>query len=258
MAQAAIVLKALILAALVAHVAAAAAHALGRRRAGEALFTSGFALMAGVVACRWVQVRHVPLQNLFEFFLCLGLLIYPLSLLWHRGMGLGARAVDALLGAVVLVPAAFVFAAQPGPLPPALRSHLFGPHVLAYGLAYVVLSRATVEAGAALLRPHAGRDAATHRLVRLAFPLLSLGLVLGSLWGRRAWGDYWNWDPKELWALATWLVFVTYLHFRRAFGARYPRANAALVLWGGATAALSLLWVNVAPGIFPGLHVYAT
>ena len=46
------------------------------------------------------------------------------------------------------------------------------------------------------------------------FRLLTLGLLLGSLWGKLAWGDYWGWDPKELWSLVCWLIYLGYFHFR--------------------------------------------
>ena len=100
-------------------------------------------------------------------------------------------------------------------------------------------------------------EPAAHRMVRLGFPLLTLGLVLGAVWGKIAWGDYWNWDPKELWSLVSWLVFVGYLHVRYMFGTRYPRANAALVVAGLAAIILTLLWLNLAPRFSGGLHSYA-
>jgi len=105
-------------------------------------------------------------------------------------------------------------------------------------------------------RLRAERD--MHVVVRLGFPLLTLGLVLGAVWGKLAWGDYWNWDPKELWSLASWLVFLGYLHFRYLYGKRYLRANASLVLAGVAAIVLTLLWVNLGRLFGGGLHTYAT
>jgi ABC-type transport system involved in cytochrome c biogenesis permease subunit len=81
-------------------------------------------------------------------------------------------------------------------------------------------------------------------------------LLLGSVWGQRAWGDYWGWDPKELWSLATWLVYVGYLHFRYMFGIRHARINSLWVLTGFLCIIITLLWVNLAK-IFAGMHNYA-
>jgi ABC-type transport system involved in cytochrome c biogenesis permease subunit len=100
-------------------------------------------------------------------------------------------------------------------------------------------------------------EQATYELIAIGFPLLTLGLVLGSVWGKRAWGDYWGWDPKELWSLASWLVYVGYFHWRYMFGKRYPRINSAWAVAGMAAIIITLLWVNLSR-LFPGLHNYAT
>jgi ABC-type transport system involved in cytochrome c biogenesis permease subunit len=101
-------------------------------------------------------------------------------------------------------------------------------------------------------------EEATYRMVRLGFPLLTLGLVLGAVWGKIAWGDYWNWDPKELWSLISWLVFLGYFHFRYMYGKRFPRINASLVLAGLVAIILTLLWVNLANLFKGGMHSYAS
>ena len=52
-------------------------------------------------------------------------------------------------------------------------------------------------------------------LVRIGWGFLTMGIVLGALWAKQAWGDYWTWDPKETWAAATWLSYLLYLHLRQ-------------------------------------------
>lgn len=52
------------------------------------------------------------------------------------------------------------------------------------------------------------------RIISLGFPLLTIGIMSGAVWANEAWGSYWSWDPKETWALITWLVFAIYLHSR--------------------------------------------
>ena len=49
-------------------------------------------------------------------------------------------------------------------------------------------------------------DDLTYKMITIGFPLLTLMLITGSIWANRAWGSYWSWDPKEDWALITWLV----------------------------------------------------
>ena len=254
----------LIYTAMAAYLVGAVALRRGSWRAGWSAFVAGFVVMLIAYVYRWMDVGHVPLQNLFEVFLCLGMLALPLSYCAQRWLGVHSPAADCIIGVVTLFPAGFIFNAQPQQLPPALQSGLFVPHVAAYMISYMLMAKAAVQAGGHLLcgrtsdDPEArARELATYKMVRLGFPLLTAGLILGAVWGKIAWGDYWNWDPKELWSLISWLIFIGYLHFRYAYGRRFPRANSALVLLGMAAIVCTLLWVNLSK-IFSGLHSYAS
>nr|WDB00023.1 cytochrome c biogenesis protein [Cyanidium sp. THAL103] len=57
-------------------------------------------------------------------------------------------------------------------------------------------------------------DNLSYKTISLGFPLLTLGIISGAVWANDAWGNYWSWDPKETWALITWLIFAAYLHTR--------------------------------------------
>ncbi|MHC4520416.1 MAG: cytochrome c biogenesis protein CcsA [Planctomycetota bacterium] len=234
-----------------------------RRKLGQWLFAAGFGIALLGYIYRWIDVRHVPLQNLFEVFLSLGVLCYPISLLSRRVLRIGGQWADMLIGAIVLFPAGFVFHAEPQQLPPALQSWLFAPHVAVYMLSYVFMAKAAFQAGTQLSgaresdKTLLGPEEATYELIAIGFPLLTLGLILGSVWGKLAWGDYWAWDPKELWSLVSWLVYVGYFHWRYMFGKRYQKTNSAWALMGMAAIVITLLWVNLSK-LFPGLHSYAT
>lgn len=52
------------------------------------------------------------------------------------------------------------------------------------------------------------------RAIGIGFPLLTIGILSGSVWANEAWGSYWSWDPKETWSFITWMVFAIYLHLR--------------------------------------------
>lgn len=223
------------------------------RKLSLAFYGLGFMTAMVSVAYRGVHVNHFPLQNLFEVFLFLGGMVFPITLLSMKLLKRNDYLWDLIIGIVLLFPAGFVFSAQPQHLPPALQSILFVPHVLVYMLAYVILTKAAILAGQQLLSLH-DDDASAYRLVCVGFPLLTLGLVLGSLWGKLAWGDYWNWDPKEMWSLATWLVYVGYFHFRTRF-ASHQKANATWLITGFVFIVITLLWANLSR-IFAGLHSY--
>jgi len=57
-------------------------------------------------------------------------------------------------------------------------------------------------------------DIWSYRIIGLGFPFLTIGIISGAVWANEAWGSYWSWDPKETWALITWLIFAIYLHSR--------------------------------------------
>lgn len=247
-----------------AYFLAAVTTLLKCRKSGRLLYLLGFLVAVYSFVYRWHHVRHIPMQNLFEVFLCLGVMIYPVSLFCSRALRVGGRIADMLVGAIVLFPAGFIFNAEPRQLPPALQSWLFTPHVAVYMLSYVFLAKAALQA----LAQFAGKnpnpsekpldpELATYHMVCAGFPLLTLGLILGSCWGQFAWGDYWGWDPKELWSLASWLVYVGYFHFRCMFGRKYPRINSSWATIGMVLIVITLIWVNLSK-LFPGLHSYAT
>jgi cytochrome c-type biogenesis protein CcsB len=57
-------------------------------------------------------------------------------------------------------------------------------------------------------------DKWSYRTIGIGFPILTMGIISGAVWANEAWGSYWSWDPKETWALITWLIFAVYLHTR--------------------------------------------
>src|SRR5689334_19263945 len=65
-----------------------------------------------------------------------------------------------------------------------------------------------------------GLDVLIFKLILAGLPLLTIGILLGSIWAHQAWGRFWGWDPKETWALVTWLVYVGYLGARVGLGWR--------------------------------------
>jgi ABC-type transport system involved in cytochrome c biogenesis permease subunit len=238
---------------------------LRQKKFGQAVYFFGFLLGTTGFIYRWYDAGHVPFQNMFEVFLSMGMLIYPLSIFCRRVLKVGGVTADMLLGVLLLFPAGFVnkFSAEPQDLPPALQCWLFIPHVAVYLISYVVMAKAAVQAGAGLINPKTKPDSdlvdhemGAYKMACLGFPVLTLGLILGSWWGKLAWGDYWGWDPKELWSLISWLVYIGYFHFRYMFGRKIPRANCVWVLFGILAIIITLLWVNLSK-LFPGLHSYA-
>jgi cytochrome c-type biogenesis protein CcsB len=90
-----------------------------------------------------------------------------------------------------------------------------------------------------------------YRAVTIGFPAMSLVLILGSVWAYRAWGTYWQWDPKETAALFTWLIYGVYLHTRSLRGWRGNRSAVILLV-----AFAAVVFTYFGNYVFGGLHAY--
>jgi len=95
-------------------------------------------------------------------------------------------------------------------------------------------------------------DNLSYRIIGFGFPLLTIGIIAGAVWANEAWGTYWSWDPKETWALITWLVFAIYLHSRlnQSWQGKKPAILASIgfiIVW------ICYLGVNF---LGKGLHSY--
>ncbi len=95
-------------------------------------------------------------------------------------------------------------------------------------------------------------DTLSYRVISVGFLLLTVGLISGSVWANEAWGSWWSWDPKETWALISWLVYAAYLHSRLTKGWQ-GRRPAIIAIIGFIVIAICYIGVNLL-GI--GLHSY--
>ena len=95
-------------------------------------------------------------------------------------------------------------------------------------------------------------DELNYLCLRLGFPLLTLGIISGSVWASYTWGAHWSWDPKETWSLITWLLFAALLHGRMNSGWRGRKAS-LLTIIGFAAIMFTFLGVNL---LLSGLHSY--
>ena len=92
-----------------------------------------------------------------------------------------------------------------------------------------------------------------YQSVAVGFVFLTIGIILGAVWAKYAWGGYWSWDPKETWSLITWLVYAAYLHARYIKGLR-GKPLAYFTIVGFLSVIFTYYGVNL---IIPGLHSYA-
>ncbi|MBI1750776.1 MAG: c-type cytochrome biogenesis protein CcsB [Acidobacteria bacterium] len=206
------------------------------------------------------------------FFLVLAAVLVPLVLyFWATMNRIGSaltwanRAffVGALLQVVALI--AFILRVREGVYPSSQVEGLFAtnlsasPFILAglvggvfASMLYLLLlwRRSDLER----MLPSADTlDVLTYKTIGIGFPLLTLMIAAGAYWANRTWGSYWSWDPKETWALITWLVYAGYLHMRITRGWRGRRA-AYFAIIGFAVVLFTFFGVTY---LLRGLHAYA-
>lgn len=223
---------------------------ISKRRLPAAVLTGcGSAIFMTFIVGVWISLGRPPLRTMgetrlwFSLFLSLiGLVVY---LRWRYRWVLPFGCLMAVMFASINI---FKPEIHTEELMPALRSPWFVPHVIVYMFAYAVMGIATILAVRILwltrksvtepveVARHLGwrslRQAQRPKdlgsryspeadlrlcdtLVRMGWGFITMGIVMGALWAKQAWGDYWTWDPKETWAAATWLSYLLYMHLRQ-------------------------------------------
>lgn len=219
---------------------------------------------------RWVETAQPPFKTLYECMILLATCIALVYLIIEGVYRARILGLPSAFGCAATMLYAFLQQDKDVVnLPPALQSGWFIPHVVVYFFAYASLFVASAASFVSLLRPkpiRVGRadlvpgqvidlEALLDGAVRFGFALLSLGLLMGAVWAKAAWGDYWGWDPKETWSLVTWLVFGAYLHLHYLGGWR-GRRLAVLVLIGFGAVMFTYLGMNLLPAAEQSAHVY--
>ncbi|MBI5016450.1 MAG: c-type cytochrome biogenesis protein CcsB [Deltaproteobacteria bacterium] len=255
---------------------------LGTQRAGAEVWGRratwvGFAVHTLGLVVRYVEAGYTPVTSLHEsmsFFAWCIVGLYLLLQLRYRVPSLGGFASPV---ALLFVLAAVSLGGEIEPLNPALQSYWLPVHVIllflgdgAFALAAAVAVMYLIQERQLKRKRLTGwfhrlpnldvLDELNYRCLTIGFPLLTVGIITGSIWAQQAWGTYWSWDPKETWSLITWLLYAALLHGRLTVGWRGRRA-AVWALVGFASVLFTFLGVNyVLPRLLPNLeslHIYA-
>jgi len=193
------------------------------KHAGNDIVAGGFFL----ILVAWViTAGRLPLLNSWEVFLLVICIIPLLGLIISRGSHMEVVGTVSLLltliGAVgiVFLPAEGSIIKPPVAI---LKSRWREIHILSTMLSYALLFLTAGLSVRILLQPSDSKTSrTTYRLLLLGEVLLGIGISTGAAWAYDAWGRYWGWDPKEVWALVAWILFAASLHGRafRLFSAR--------------------------------------
>ena len=218
------------------------------------------------IALRWHIGGHIPLSNGYEtmvFMAWLSILMTPIA---------GNRMKEMLpfgyivCGLALLVSTFGDSTEQIAPLAPVLRSPLLSIHIVVIMISYTLLAFTMLNGVAALIintthknSPLANKEIAELQRIStlMLYPavfLLTAGIFIGAVWANISWGRYWGWDPKEVWALITMLVYSTTLHSGSIKAMRLPLFFHIYCILAFLTVLITYFGVNF---ILGGMHSYA-
>jgi cytochrome c-type biogenesis protein CcsB len=188
---------------------------------------------------RWLVFGYFPLSNLYESLLFLDwALLFILIIVESRTKTkiIGAIVIPIILFIVLFATLILPHAMQiASPLVPSLQSNWLMMHVSMMMVSYSILILGSLLSilflvisknnFSQVLKINKSKDNLlgnldnwSYRTIGFGFPCLTIGIISGAVWANEAWGSYWSWDPKETWALITWIVFASYIHARLTKG----------------------------------------
>jgi cytochrome c-type biogenesis protein CcsB len=208
--------------------------------------------------------NRVPWGNMYEFTLTGTFVVAFLYVVLYRRLRLAwmAPIVVAFVLTVLMVAVIWLYAPV-APLTEALSSYWLVIHVVSAIIATGAFTLGGITSALYLIKSRArGRetgyvarlpepevlDRVSYRMHAFGFPVWTFAvLITGPIWAHQAWSSYWNWDPKEVWAFITWVVYAAYLHARTTAG--WKGRNAAILALVG----MATLWFN-----FIGINYFST
>lgn len=208
--------------------------------------------------------NRVPWGNMYEFTLSGTFVVIAFYLVMNRRFGLSWMAPIVVGFVLTLLMVSVLWLYEPvAPLTEALESYWLVIHVVAAILATGAFTLGGITSAVYLAKakwpgPRSGPlaripdlptlDRISYRIHAFGFPVWTFAvLITGPIWAHQAWSSYWNWDPKEVWAFITWVVYAAYLHARSTAG--WKGRNAAILALIG----LATLWFN-----FIGINYFST
>lgn len=223
------------------------------------IFVVGAVLNTAYLAVRGVMAGRLPLSNQFEFSTAFawGVAVILIAL-QMKSKAEWMRAAAMPMAFLILSYAAL----QPREiteLMPALKSAWFGLHIGSAVFSYAAFVLAGCGGLRWLLQEKKASQAALvqldylcYRLVALGFLLLTIVILSGAIWAEQAWSAFWTWDPKETWALITWILYAIYLHLRLR-----KKLSGKVMAWFVVIAVPVVLFTFVGVNtLLPGLHSY--
>jgi ABC-type transport system involved in cytochrome c biogenesis, permease component len=222
------------------------------------LFFAGFISNIILKAFNWIICGYPPFANMYHVIAVLPLGLFPLCfLILKRYPKLKwLNAYFSLTAGIPMVGLLFMNKQLEWSQMPALKSVYFVPHVLSYMISYALFAVAFILGIVKLFDKKSLKnyDFAIYQTILIGFPFMTCGLMLGSIWAEAAWGNYWTWDAKEVWALITWFIYLIYLHCHLQ-KPLHKFCNLSQIV-GFCSLLITFFAVNLMPAVYSSLHSY--
>ena len=214
-----------------------------------------------VFLLRWYVSGNIPLSNGYETmaFVSLSTSLLTLSAIWmlrKQPFVCNTVTIGGLMiaGLTLLVAHLSEMSPQITSLIPVLHSPWLTTHVSLIMISYSLFAFMAVIAGVDLVKKDARLDALNRLMLYPAEIFLTIGIFLGAIWANQSWGTYWSWDPKEVWALISMLIYCIPFHTESL-----PFMKKAKVMdWYLIMAFLSILMTYFGVNyLLGGMHSYA-
>jgi ABC-type transport system involved in cytochrome c biogenesis permease subunit len=226
------------------------------------LLAGAAVLLFTVLVDRSLKIHFIAITNTYESLLFFSAAICAV-LFTLRMVLRGKLPAFVVFGATIIALALLMISSSPivpswtQPPVPALQSIWLALHVSFSFIGEAFFAVSFVAAIAYLAARNDVKRKDLDRIVSttigIGYPVFTAGaLIFGAIWAETAWGSYWSWDNKEIWALITWLIYTAYLHTRLVRRLR-GRLSAILAIAGFAATIFTFFGVNF---LLPGLHSY--
>lgn len=221
-----------------------------------------FAALTVCEALRWIISGTIPMSNGYETMLFVAWLVMLVSLLTCRRFHIVLAFGFLVSGFFLLVSHIGQINPSIGRVMPVLNSPLLSIHVSIIMTAFALLSLTFICSLAALVLRIIGNRSSQLTALQLlsqlflfpALTFLGIGIFVGAIWANVSWGNYWGWDPKEVWALITFMVYAVAVHSTSIPALRKPTTYHMFMVLAFLTIIMTYFGVNYFLG---GMHSYA-
>ena len=218
-----------------------------------------FAALTLCMALRWIISGTIPMANGYETMLLMAWMIQLMAFFLHRRFPIIITFGLLMSGFFLLVSHISQMDPKISHVMPVLSSPLLSLHVSIIMMAFALLSLTFIIGIFSLVMPkNTELSTQNYKLSTLflfpAMTCLGFGIFIGAIWANISWGTYWSWDPKEVWALITFMIYGIALHDKSLPWLRNPKHYHLFMVFAFLTILMTYFGVNYFLG---GMHSYA-